>query len=199
MRFWWKAALCLGAGLFLPGREGRSDEPAKPAPRDATAIAAVIDREVNRSLAQEKTPASGQADDAEFCRRCRRRVEDLEGREQISKRVPHGLEDERGSVVLRPVEILTGKLSGPCGDAVIRPSLLNPPGIEAECVLTGHAAWAREQPEVGVQVSSGLPESCRVKIPTRVIVELPEIDVDRPADTVPAKEFVALLTLDVRE
>src|SRR5262249_45936801 len=78
-----------------------------------------------------------------------------------------------------------------------RPPLLDPPRIKAGVGLAGHAAGTGQQSEIGTQVSSNLSESRRVKVPTGVIVQLPEIDVDRRANAVPAEQLAALLADDV--
>jgi hypothetical protein len=81
-RFRSTALVALLAGVAIPFAPTGADEPkpvkpgGKPAPaaeerpaRDFLSVAAAIDREIDRRLAEVKVPASPQADDAEFLRR----------------------------------------------------------------------------------------------------------------------------------
>ena len=65
--------------------------------------------------------------------------------QQIAQRIAHRLEDEGCRVVLRAVKILACELADPCGDSFVKPSLLDPPGIETGRIHACHAARICEQ------------------------------------------------------
>src|SRR5262249_52149690 len=105
--------------------------------------------------------------------------------------------DKRRRVVLRPVKILARELTRAHGKAFIRPSLFQPPGIEAERIFAGHAARTGQQAKICTQVASCLPKRSRMEIQSGLLLQRAKIDVDRASDAVPARQSLFLLALDV--
>jgi hypothetical protein len=93
------AAACLLAGL---GAEAKVSV-ARPTVGDVLAVAAAIDREVEKLLDQEKFPPSPPADDAEFLRRL---YLDLTGRIPTAAQATGRTDAEGARVIERPISIV---------------------------------------------------------------------------------------------
>src|SRR5262249_55762545 len=132
-------------------------------------------------------------------RRRRRRIERFPGGKQVSERIPHRLENERGGVVLRPIEVLPGKLTGACRDTLVGPTLFEPPRVEAECVRARHSARTRQQIEVLTEDPAALPKACGMEEDVTPPVQLAEVDVNRRADAIPDERTAFFVAVDVPE
>src|SRR5882762_452397 len=97
--------------------------------------------------------------DTNFRGRGRERIGGLEGRRQIAQRIAHRPVDERLPVLRASIEILACKLSNPDGDTIVKPSLLDPPRIEASRVGTHQAAGPDQKPQILSEIASSLRES----------------------------------------
>src|SRR5271163_567032 len=101
--------------------------------------------------------------------------------------------------MLGSVEILPGELTDTCSESFLQPSLFDPPRIETACILAGHAARASQEPQIGSKIAPALPERGCMEIPSLVTGQLAKIDVHRPAESVPNREALWLLALEVPE
>ena len=123
--------------------------------------------------------------DANFRGRRRERIDGLKRRGQVAQRIVQWRHDEGRPVLRVSIEILAGKLSHAYGDAIVQPSLLDPPRIEAGRVGTHQAAGPGHEPEIQSEIASSLRQSGRVEVPSVVPCQRAKIDVDGGAEAVP--------------
>jgi hypothetical protein len=123
--------------------------------------------------------------DANFSGRRRERIEGLQRRRQVAQRIVQRRHDEGRPVLRVAIEILAGELSDAYGDAIVQPSLLDPPRIEAGRVGTHQAARPGHESEIQSEIASSLSQAGCVEIPSVEPCQRAEIDVDGGAESVP--------------
>src|SRR5882757_3843585 len=94
--------------------------------------------------------------DTNFRGRGRERIGGLECRTQIAQRIAHWPVDEGLSELRVSIEILAGKLSHAYGDAIVQPSLLDPPRIEAGRIEAHQATGPGQKPQIHSEIASAL-------------------------------------------
>ena len=101
--------------------------------------------------------------------------------------------------MLRPIEILSGKLADTRRNPLVQPPLLQPPGIKPEGVHARHAAGAGQRTEIGSEVTATLPECSRVEVQIAVSRQRAEIHVHGPAKAIPTRKPFFAVALNVPE
>ncbi len=76
---------------------------------------------------------------------------------------------------------------------------LDPPGIEATCVRAGHPAGTGQEPQIGHEFASTLPQRCRMEIQSLLTRQRTEIDVHCSPEAIPTRKSLLLLALEVPE
>src|SRR5262249_23500882 len=97
------------------------------------------------------------------------------------------------------VEILFGELAHARDHAFLQPSFLQPPRIEAQRILTGHATRAGYKSQIRAEISSSLPHCGGMKIQPIQICHGAQININRASDAVEARHVFLLHAFDVPE